>query len=830
MPAPSPRPWPVLFRAAELAAIIAASSATEESVAPGGVLLLGVPGIGATTLARAALARLVAQGRIGYTHDGEEGALCAWLGEDGPAEGAPVLLIDHPRTLSGDLVTRVARRVRAGSLTLLLTAHHGAALPAPLLALVRADLLARHEVHGLDLETVLAVLSAALGDLPAQQTAYRLHHLTAGHPLYLRELTRALLENGDLARDRYSWVWTAPLLPDRRVSDAVRMDLEPLSAEERQLLDVLSLAGIIPPDLLAGVVPDAALGALIDRGFVRTDTEGAALTHPLHGEVLRGLVYPARRRELLARIPPGRGPETPAALYRRVDWMIQGGLQPDPALLLHAAHAADALQRPELAITLCDRIIGHSMRSEPDLAAALILRAAMRRERGDTHAARADVRRAESVLVGCAPGGERALLEAHLAVVTADLLPPAGAGPQRASAPILAALAALPAGGGPDYERARLRLGTELLLRMPPAGRGVEAITPLREWLSGPAGRDAGSVVLIPALALGLALDGRLTEALTLSTAALAAIDRGPTEHHWLRTELITARFWACLWLGDPVRARQIYSASEHAGHHFDGGLEQAGIAHISAAYGSWTNALGSYRGALSHLAVTDPLGSRAMTWAGYALALAMSGDLPGARAARDRSRAESATSRHSVASESAFKLLLVDRALGEPQFAARVRRFLAAHSDSRVAEVRGRYLLVLATAGAERERARAELAEAGAGMDGAFPAALLAHADALVRADHRAAGLAEAELNRLGLWVPAAARGPLLTARQYEIAGQAAAGYSSAEIAERFHLSVRTVDTHLGHVFTRLGISRRAELSAVLGSAGGRGPAAGGP
>jgi DNA-binding CsgD family transcriptional regulator len=39
----------------------------------------------------------------------------------------------------------------------------------------------------------------------------------------------------------------------------------------------------------------------------------------------------------------------------------------------------------------------------------------------------------------------------------------------------------------------------------------------------------------------------------------------------------------------------------------------------------------------------------------------------------------------------------------------------------------------------------------------------------------------------------------------------------SSPEIASHLHLSVRTVDTHLTHVFTKLGVNRRSALAAAL-------------
>ena len=64
----------------------------------------------------------------------------------------------------------------------------------------------------------------------------------------------------------------------------------------------------------------------------------------------------------------------------------------------------------------------------------------------------------------------------------------------------------------------------------------------------------------------------------------------------------------------------------------------------------------------------------------------------------------------------------------------------------------------------------------------------------------------------------PAAAPGTAvkpLTRREKEIAGLVADGLGNREIAERLFLSKRTVDSHLEHIFTKRGLSSRAELTA---------------
>jgi DNA-binding CsgD family transcriptional regulator len=51
------------------------------------------------------------------------------------------------------------------------------------------------------------------------------------------------------------------------------------------------------------------------------------------------------------------------------------------------------------------------------------------------------------------------------------------------------------------------------------------------------------------------------------------------------------------------------------------------------------------------------------------------------------------------------------------------------------------------------------------------------------------------------------------LTRREWEIAELAAGGDSNSEIAARLRISVRTVESHLYHAMTKLGVTRRHEL-----------------
>jgi DNA-binding CsgD family transcriptional regulator len=77
-------------------------------------------------------------------------------------------------------------------------------------------------------------------------------------------------------------------------------------------------------------------------------------------------------------------------------------------------------------------------------------------------------------------------------------------------------------------------------------------------------------------------------------------------------------------------------------------------------------------------------------------------------------------------------------------------------------------------------------------------------------------AAQAAAELRASGDRHPAAHGVAQLTAQQHRIALLAGSGASNQEIADQLYLSVRTVEYHLGRIFTRLGLRSRVELAAL--------------
>ena len=75
-------------------------------------------------------------------------------------------------------------------------------------------------------------------------------------------------------------------------------------------------------------------------------------------------------------------------------------------------------------------------------------------------------------------------------------------------------------------------------------------------------------------------------------------------------------------------------------------------------------------------------------------------------------------------------------------------------------------------------------------------------------------------ELRRLGRRVP---RGPArqseLSAAERQLAALVAQGFTNREIADRVHLSAKTIEVYLGRIFRKAGCTSRLELALAVNS-----------
>jgi len=63
-------------------------------------------------------------------------------------------------------------------------------------------------------------------------------------------------------------------------------------------------------------------------------------------------------------------------------------------------------------------------------------------------------------------------------------------------------------------------------------------------------------------------------------------------------------------------------------------------------------------------------------------------------------------------------------------------------------------------------------------------------------------------------MWAPKLDK-TLLSPRERQVGDLAVLGFSSSEIGRRLFIGVRTVETHLKHIYDKVGVRSRAQLTA---------------
>jgi DNA-binding NarL/FixJ family response regulator len=627
-----------------------------------------------------------------------------------------------------------------------------------------------------------------------------------------------------------------------------------LDEHERAALEVVAIGEPIGLGMLDELADRAAVERLEAAGVIAIDTDGEHVVvrpaHPLYGDVVRSSLPELGRRRLtrtLADALERQGATGRDDSIRLALWRLDGGGTPAPGLLLAAArHAhfafdgttAERLARAawaadhtfEAAHVLADVLFargGYVEREE--LLGELAATAATDEER-----AVVAVSRALGLFWGLADGeaAERVLVEAEaevadpgwwseLRATRATLIGQAGRHRE-----VLELLAGLP--NDVVSGRARLQAALAGAFALPGVGRGEEAVTRIDDAMS--AGAEIGQQLTLfragllqSAKAMALVALGRLRAAEEAARTGLeAAIATGNRAAEGFFGATLG---WVQLHQGLLVSAQRTYResatafrASAHRGPlrwALAGLLFAAALARdreVAGEAGRALDALGPHPAALFDTAI-----SQARAWAAVA-----DGDPEHARALL-RAAAAEARSRAAVLDESAA---LYDLArLGRANEVADRLRSLAAI-------VQGDHLRILADNAAALARgdpdalgdAAQRFAALGFNLRAAESAMAASEASARAR-DQRTASRWARRATELAALCEAPVTpelvgptGPVpLTNREREIALLAADGLASRVIAERLYVSVRTVDNHLARIYTKLGVTGRSELPAVL-------------
>lgn len=854
--------WPFVGRGAELAAlgrILADGGAVKGAK---GAVVRGPAGVGKSRLVRQAAAQSGAAGDPPWFLRGADvtgpetfSALGPLTGPcASPSGGAPRLLVLDDADLLDDVSALVIEQwLSAGRIRLLATLRAGARLPDALAGSLAAGLLSQVDLAPLGEREVTDLLAGALCDEAAPGTVRAIHRLSAGNPLFIRELLLDAAAAGALRRtDDGVWRLDRVAGVSSGLAQLLESRLAGVSGPQRAALELVALAPGVGLRLLLGLVEPPVVEALERRGLIEVDRADRRLAtrvcHPLYRELI------ARSTPVSARLGYARrladaleatGLRRAEDLLRWAVWRLDGGGAPDLEMLAAAARYATTT-RAEAGLR--ERLAAAVFEHRRAVADGLLLYEAMvdagrfqaahalldsldrlavsdhdRAALAATHASRISwttgrLDQGLAILENAAHTVTEPQAVAQLAVHRGLLLAVAG-GFDAAVAELEPLLRA-------PWPNVRTLAATGAAMAYPilgsfRAGRRAFELTMTERRQHDDAGAAAPSLAAFAARALSDY--GDPPAALAHARAAIEeALDRGDLAGQaWARAGLASVSLSA----GDlPAATAQAVEAArlfEEGPHDPNGRLWCLAIGLSAAAQRGDRVQARRMAEALSAIAVPRQLRAldtevvRARSWydcacgkidaAGHRLEQVVGGwaddgmVTPAVLGALDLFR----LGRVGAATRLLERVTLPeDWPLG-----ACVRRLIhSAGKPTALREVADTLQELGFTLYAAEAHAAAALAGEPAGGGSAR--------------DSRAASRALALAAGCDARTPLLGRlGPLrsLTAREREVAGCAADGLSNRQIADRLRLSERTVENHLGRVYGKLGVAGRAELGDAL-------------
>lgn len=277
-------------------------------------------------------------------------------------DDSALLHVDDAHLLDDVSATVIYQAVVEGLVSVVATVRTEEPVPGSVTSLWKDGGVLRADLGPLTAPAMQQLAVALLGGCIEGATSHRLLSVCAGNPLFLRELTHSLRETGALCLDRGMWrlEGSGTMTAAPRLTTLLGDRLRTGEDSHRELLELLALAEPMPLKFATELVGGHTVEALERRGLivVAADRRRAVVrfSHPLYGELVRaGLPDTARRRhcrslaDVAEKVPARRRED----MLRMAIWRIDGGGEPNADVMPAAAVQAEALREHELALRLC---------------------------------------------------------------------------------------------------------------------------------------------------------------------------------------------------------------------------------------------------------------------------------------------------------------------------------------------------------------------------------------------------------------------------------------------------------------------------------------------
>jgi DNA-binding CsgD family transcriptional regulator len=786
-----------------------------------------------------------------------------------------VVAVDDAHLLDEGSAALVLHLVQHTSLSVVVTVRDGERCPDAVVAVWKEGLGRRIDLRPLSETEAVELVERALDGRFARHARRRVWALSRGNPMYLREVVEAALAQGVLMRpagEAAEWHWNGRIAGRTRLVELVSDRVGAGGSAERRVLETVALGEPLPVEVLKRLAPAELLAAVETQGLIVVErppvgeTSARAgqglvvrMAHPLYSEVLRAELPALKVRSLWsalgeAAVTAGADQRDPV---RVATWLLDGGAgSSHPDLLLKAALCARFVEDHVLSMRFAEPAERAGAGWRATLVRAIALEALGRVEEAEAllGSLAAPGRDPEAGVAAARVRAEQAFWHRGeaLAAVLATVTEAAGRIPAPARSALLSYGAQLALGGLELDESIRLatrayndagslldRLHAVLNAGLAGVARGQTRAAQAAVEMARPGAIEALEQDLVPASHLALlysmasVLDGRVDEAAAFFEQGL---ERSSDSDGFLSPALI--RYWAMKYwagraaleqgrLGTAVRLcgdalaalgdRNPYGRGTWVATTLTLAAAQAGDGASAETAVAWMD-----RHRRPRVERDELFASLARAWLH-----AVQGELAAARhtaeAAAHRAGAAGAwmieaiallhAARLGAAAAVAPRLEQLARVVEGPYVgvAARFARAIAERDGEHLDEVAAAFAALGARLPAAEAAATAATAHATAGRRQRQMASWMTAHELAARCE----GTATPLLAELG-------QGPVahpLTDREREVTELAASGRTSRDIADALGVSVRTVHSHLHHAYTKLGVSGRGELAALLGA-----------
>ncbi|OBG85783.1 LuxR family transcriptional regulator [Mycobacterium sp. E802] len=298
-----------------------------------------------------------------------------------------VIVVDDAQHLDPLSALLVQQLVVHGSPKLILTIRNGAATSDAVTSLWKEQLLLRMDLEPFSRDQTRELIAAVMhGDVDARAVD-ELHRYSSGSPLYLRGVVNAARDDKALVFDDGRWRLRGMLRASADLHALIASRLDTLTADERDVVEVVSTAEVLDWDVLVEACDIDAVTRVERRGAIGVLNDAGCTVvqpgHPIVGEVARSRCSETRTRQICTRLAVLLGERLHArrdgvvlnvrARLQLARFMVDGDVRVAPDVIADAAASAVTMSN----LTLAEHLARYALDHGAGPAAAVVLAEAM---------------------------------------------------------------------------------------------------------------------------------------------------------------------------------------------------------------------------------------------------------------------------------------------------------------------------------------------------------------------------------------------------------------------------------------------------------------------